>query len=98
MARPDDVLRGMDRRSRRFAAIYVDPDDIARWFRAKGAFHPEFPGLPDDAVLVSCGYDFFTHAIGFTFEHESFPEVPPGEMVPVLPLKVAFRERAPEDD
>jgi hypothetical protein len=34
-------------------------------------------GIPQDAKLISCGFDG-PNVLYYTFEHESFPEIPEG--------------------
>ncbi len=47
-----------------------------------GVYHRTDTGLPKGAKCIGRGYDWERDQFWFIFEHESFAEVPDGEMAP----------------
>lgn len=45
-------------------------------------------GFPAGAKVARCGYDSLTDTFYIVVEHESFEEVPQGEIIPMLLLTV----------
>lgn len=94
----EHVVRGANRGPRRLAQIHVSPDQLLGWLSWRGTSRVSIEGLPDDARLVNCGYDFFTHTIALTVEHESLPEVEEGMMLPELRAMVTFVSAPDHED
>ena len=51
-------------------------------------------GIPVDARVVGCGYDNLSNVLYVFIEHESFDEVPEGDIVPVFQVT----RKANDDD
>ena len=52
--------------------------------------------IPDDAHVVRCHYDSWRNVLSLLVEHESFEEVPEGNVVPVG-NPVVFHRLTPEE-
>jgi hypothetical protein len=105
-------MRQGDPITRRYKIIYAPGDLIVRCLRHGGfAWHDrepgfvatkvEFPGLPHDARFVDAHYDYSRQSFGIIVSHPSWPEVPQGEMLPVIEQVGAARimhSRLVEDD
>ena len=71
-------------RPRRLLALLISDELIARAI-TPGSKVPSFEvteGFPADARLVEARFDFDGRHVRFVFEHESFPEVPWGHLIP----------------
>lgn len=90
-----NALRHTDPAARTLARVDVTPELILRWLASGGRERPVVVGLPEDAELYSINYDFCTQTLGVAVSHPSFPPVPPGTMIPLLPLEVRI---VPADD
>jgi hypothetical protein len=70
--------------SRRLVNVYVHASIIEGLFSPSrpGVWHRTDFGLPEGAICVNKWFEYHTDRMVFTFNHESFPEVPEGERTP----------------
>lgn len=69
--------------SRRYVNVCITAELVAGMCLPTfpGVWHRTDAGLPNDAKHIGTAYDHIRNMLVFTFEHESFAEVPPGEVI-----------------
>lgn len=98
MASFPNVDRFMPKGPRQMAQVHLSPHELLRWIASGGRERPIVAGLPPEATFVNLSYDFASHTLVVTIEHESFPATPPGELLPVLPYSVRLVACDEEDE
>jgi hypothetical protein len=83
----------MDENARRLMRIHLDADDIFSFLTKRR----RITNIPDDACVRNVIYDQFTHGICLTIWSNKFEIVPPGNLIPHLPLCVTDCEAADHD-
>lgn len=65
------------------ARLHITPDCFLSVLH--GRYEVVSHGVPVDATAHTCVYDVQTHCLILVLEHPSFPDVQPGEILPLLP-------------
>lgn len=74
---------------RRLKRIGISPELLVEALLRTGE-HPKYRimGAPVNAAVIRCGYDFETDLLYALLRHDSFEEVPEGQIVPLLPVTI----------
>ena len=71
--------------NRRYKRITCSPEFLASAMHdGDHSYRIVRDGVPLDAKVIGCGHDNLSNTIYVFIEHESFDEVPEGEIIPAL--------------
>lgn len=71
--------------SRKFKRLLVNPNNLVSFYKQYHYFTGKFSSvLPNDTIVVNCGYDNTIGMISIIISSESFHSVAEGEIIPEL--------------
>jgi hypothetical protein len=70
----------------RLKRVPIAPENLILLMTAESEWRAE-AGIPGDAQLRGCTIDPYADIINLFIEHSSFPELPKGEVAPILEVK-----------